>query len=359
MTTTSAKRLPFLATVLTLSWGCASDSPGPSADPEVSQSTTTVSAVTYTVRSLGTLGGNSSHAFGINDPNMVVGSSAIRGSLESHAFVWKNGVMTDLGTLTGGRGSTARAINNDGVIVGSSLNQAGFQRAVRWMNGAKRNLGTLGGKNSEALAISPLGVIVGWSEIANGNRHAFRWENGVMIDLGTLGGPTSTARDINRGGAIVGESRTASGETHAFRWKDGVMTDLGTHGTELSAASGINSMGQIVGILGAKPDDAGEERDWFTVFLFHRNVWTILRSSSTNHVEDISPVSVVVGWDEDLRAEDDLSVNAWVWQSGEGSTTLPELAPGSARAFAVNQSGIIVGSSQNVNGKFRAVMWSK
>jgi probable HAF family extracellular repeat protein len=362
MPITSAKHLPFLATILALGWGCASDSPGPSDDPEVSQSTATASVATYRVRSLGTLGGNFSQAFGINDANMVVGASNIVGSTETHAFVWKNGVMTDLGTLTGGRQSEARAINGEGVIVGWSLNQAGFMRAVRWMNGNKRNLGTLGGRNSQALAISPLGAIVGWSETASGHRHAFRWENGVMTDLGTLpGGNSSIARDINRGGAIVGSSNTASGETHAFRWKDGVFTDLGTQGRQFSRATAINSAGQIAGILGPTEDAAGAELDFTEGFVFYRDLWTRILGilHSTKWVEDISPSGIVVGWSEEIRSEDPDDAEApWVWENGT-TAELPRLAPGDSHAHGVNRVGNIVGSSANANGRTRAVLWTR
>ena len=136
------RRLPLTTAILALGWGCASEPSGPSAKPDPNSAAITTAA-TYTVRSLGTLGGNFSQAFGINDANMVVGTSNLAGNTETHAFVWRNGVMTDLGTLTGGRQSEARAINGEGVIVGWSLNQAGFMRAVRWMNGNKRTLGTL------------------------------------------------------------------------------------------------------------------------------------------------------------------------------------------------------------------------
>ena len=38
----------------------------------------------------------------------------------SHAFLWQDGVMTDLGVLPGKEDSGASAINNLGQIVGSS-----------------------------------------------------------------------------------------------------------------------------------------------------------------------------------------------------------------------------------------------
>src|SRR4051794_3901064 len=223
-------RLTSLTAVVLLtliaSWGCSSDdrSPvGPNVSPELS-------ATTYRVRDLGTLGGPFSQAFGINNAGVVVGASTLGAfpDTRSHAFVWKNGAMKDLGTIAGATESAASDINTDGVIVGWSRNSAGDVRAVRWAaDGKKRSLGTLGGRNSEARGINDFGIIVGWSETLSGQRHAFRWENGVMTDLGTLGGASSSAEDINRGGAIVGSSQVASGERHAFRWKNGVFKDLG------------------------------------------------------------------------------------------------------------------------------------
>ena len=59
----------------------------------------------YVVTDLGTLGAvQSAQAYSINDDGQVVGYAA------NHAFLWQNGVMTDLGTL-GGNSSGASAIN--------------------------------------------------------------------------------------------------------------------------------------------------------------------------------------------------------------------------------------------------------
>ena len=63
---------------------------------------------------LGTLGGSSSYAHGINARGQVVGYSSTA-SDDWHAFLWEGGTMTDLGTL-GGRESEAYGINDRGQV---------------------------------------------------------------------------------------------------------------------------------------------------------------------------------------------------------------------------------------------------
>src|SRR5690242_12965143 len=55
----------------------------------------------YTVQDLGTLGGSFSLAGGMNEEGSVVGFSTVAGNGAVHAFLWRSGEMTDLGTLGG------------------------------------------------------------------------------------------------------------------------------------------------------------------------------------------------------------------------------------------------------------------
>lgn len=54
--------------------------------------------VQYTVTDLDTLGGSNSYATAVNSSGQVVGY-AQTGSGDDHAFLYSNGMMTDLGTL--------------------------------------------------------------------------------------------------------------------------------------------------------------------------------------------------------------------------------------------------------------------
>jgi probable HAF family extracellular repeat protein len=70
---------------------------------------------------IGTLygGQGQSWAVAINGRGQVVGSSVSPDGAMTHAFLFEGGVMTDLGTLYGGY-SYALGVNDDGVIVGES-----------------------------------------------------------------------------------------------------------------------------------------------------------------------------------------------------------------------------------------------
>jgi probable HAF family extracellular repeat protein len=257
----------------------------------------------YAVTDLGTLGGASSSAYGINASEQVVGHSLTAGGLD-HAFVYGNGTMNDLTPLLIKKSaqSTAVAIDNAGEAVGWSagsnpyslphsyasaelfmggktfnlppypapgylsfahgINASGqvvgsdpgpflwIPTTANGTTGTTRSLGTLGGSGGTAWAINDSGQVVGDSTTPGGADHAFLYSNGKLQDLGTLpGGSLASARGINSAGQVVGYSDSlASPNYHAFLWQNGRMTDLGTLPTFVtSEAFGINASGQVIG----------------------------------------------------------------------------------------------------------------
>ena len=203
---------------------------------------------------LGTLGGLHAYAAGINPSGEVVGwSTTSSGAIR--AFLWRDGVMTDLGTLPGDNNSVALAINPSGDVAGFSWGGAHDNwRAVVWRNGVPTDLGTLGGAASMATAINPRGDVVGWSDTETYLvRHAVLWKDGEMIDLGAQSGTISEATGISPRGDVIGWWKASLGPyRHAFLWRDGVMTDLAPDALS-SAAYGINAAGDVTGTISTAP----------------------------------------------------------------------------------------------------------
>ena len=66
----------------------------------------------------------------INDHDEVIGVSGASFSMRGHAFVWENGVMTDLAPAA--RASEALALNDKDQIVGWITTGGGRTHAVLW-----------------------------------------------------------------------------------------------------------------------------------------------------------------------------------------------------------------------------------
>lgn len=174
----------------------------------------------FTRTPLGHLGGGSSFPSDINGAGQVAGSSytMVVSEVEQieHAFLWENGVLTDLGVLPNDVESTAAAINSAGVVVGSSsrTNTVTFQESHR----------------------------------------PFIYENGSMIAIPAPSADAQAA-DINDSGVVVGTMKASGGlsQNHAWIYADGVVTNLNSlipagSGLHLAFANAINKTGQIAGI---------------------------------------------------------------------------------------------------------------
>src|SRR4029078_283637 len=119
--------------------------------------------------------GKPAKAAGLNDHGQVVGSSVTRAGYEP-ASLWQNGAMRDLGTLGGKLTySYATAVNRQGQIIGQCYGASGaLQRAFVWQNGVMSDL-TLGGLYGNAVTINERGKIIAGSTIGNGHRRAVLW----------------------------------------------------------------------------------------------------------------------------------------------------------------------------------------
>jgi probable HAF family extracellular repeat protein len=195
----------------------------------------------------------------INTAGQIVGfATGINGdpSFPTLAWLFHNGSVTTLPTL-GGLNAEAWGINDVGQIVGAADVDATFTHACVWHNGTVRDLGALpGAQFSEAVAINASGVAVGFSTVVEtvdgftedfGDRRAVVFQNGKVTNL-TPDVPSfndAHASAINTAGLIVGDKAG-----RAFLWRNGVGTDLNTlipsnAGVVLLSANGINDKGQI------------------------------------------------------------------------------------------------------------------
>jgi probable HAF family extracellular repeat protein len=193
---------------------------------------------------LGTLG-TDTRAYGINDSGQVVGYSRVilpDSSEASRAFLWEDGVIEDLGVLSGEDFSFARDINDAGDVVGGSWHHAGTQffaaeQATLWPNGGRQivDLGLTPGPevctigypfytSNRAEAINNNGQIVGHARCISSGAYlaAFLWQDGIMHNLNDLIPPDSgwqlrTAWDINDHGMIVGQGLPPDGGPYDIR----------------------------------------------------------------------------------------------------------------------------------------------
>jgi probable HAF family extracellular repeat protein len=136
---------------------------------------------------LGTLGGGYSQAWDINDAVMIVGESWTEDG-ESHAFLRDGPSMIDLGTL-GGEDSVAYAINASGQVVGESQTVGGeVVHAFLYRDGVMTDLNDFLPEYSRwnellvATDINDAGAIVGQGDIG-GRMHAFLLRPAVPGDL--------------------------------------------------------------------------------------------------------------------------------------------------------------------------------
>jgi probable HAF family extracellular repeat protein len=202
-------------------------------------------------------GGGHLEAFALNDAGMVTGYRDV--DLKTRrAFIWSEGHFFDIEPSFGPT-SIGLAISKSGAVVGwMGLAPHIDSHAFLWTDGEIVDLGVpRGWMSAYATAVNERNQVVGTARGPDPSGvgvmvHAFLWIDRVAIDLGTLPGTVlSHAADINSSGLVVGSCGNTVPIDRAFVWHAGAMTDLETlisrsSGILLSHATAVNDAGQIV-----------------------------------------------------------------------------------------------------------------
>ncbi len=323
-------------------------------------------AVRYSVTDLGTLPGDEgSSATGINNSGQIVGYSYTVSSSPgntfyvTHAFVYSNEAMQPLGTL-GGTTSSASAINDNGLIIGSSTNADGDLLGFTYSNDAMAPLLPTSDNGGIGNGLNKNGSIVG------GNGNGILVANGTLLkEFNSLGGSGCSAIAINTSGTIVGNSRGPDEQPRAFIYTGGPadqfggypVTDLtdtitSSSGWILQSAKAINDAGKIVG-YGIKDGN------------YHAYMYT------NGIITDLNPATGPNGLDgaTAINAHDEIvgetatssgTPHAFIYRGGV-MTDLNSLIPSDSGweltyASGINDAGQIVGQGFNAQGNARAFL---
>jgi probable HAF family extracellular repeat protein len=355
------------------------------------QQPASTSQIHYSVINLGTLGGSASNGFGgVNNRGWVTGDANLAGDQNEHAFLWRDGVMIDLGTLGGPNSGVAIPVKDDkGLVVGgaqinevdplgefwgsayfcTAVNCEGWQnlqRAFLWENGLMTALPTLGGNNNSAFAVNNRGQVVGMAETATQDPNcippqildfgAVIWgpEPGQIQELPVLPGDAiAAAIAINEKGQVVGTSgicvvpTSFAGGVHAVLWQNGSVIDLGGFGGAMNNSGlAINNSGQVVGMSDLPGDTATH------AFFWQNGVMTdlgTLPGDFSSIANDINNKGQVVGVSCDVN----FNCRAFLWENGVMTDLNSLILPGSPLQLidgeGINDRGEIAGTAFDQN----------
>jgi probable HAF family extracellular repeat protein len=147
----------------------------------------------------------------INNAGIVAGQATLSDNKTWHPVLWQDGIVSDLGVLQGDLVGIAAGINNRGEVVGASVSApgpaTGNPRAYVWRNGVMTDLNSLVPATSPlylltAFAINDSGEIVGFGATDDGDLHGFlatpcRTSSGACSTASATGAGEPTKRRVN------------------------------------------------------------------------------------------------------------------------------------------------------------------
>jgi probable HAF family extracellular repeat protein len=200
-------------------------------------------------------GFHGAHAQDLNDLREIVGYvqqqiSGPKGTLTiEQACLWRPGETVLLGIPTGGNFSIANAINNKSEVCGYWGNTVtGPHRAFIWRDGVMTDLTLPLGPQAIAEAINDFSQITGWMGDAPQSSHCFLWSESAVIDLGPVpGGGGGRGVAVGRNGLVSGwgtiqPSGGGPSQARSSQWRNGRAIDLGMlpNGQHMRARGGNN-----------------------------------------------------------------------------------------------------------------------
>jgi probable HAF family extracellular repeat protein len=300
----------------------------------------------YAITDLGTLGGSSSSGNGVNAAGQVAGGS-LTGQQHNATFIRPPG-----------------SLKSGPVNESYYVKDAFFWTAPSNKTGGMTNLGKLGGYDgSVGQGINDQDQVAGSLMRAVGTSfgaflspaHACIWQNGKPQDLGVLSGePASEGLGINNAGQVVGDS-----DGHAFLWTAGgangdptnpQMLPLGIDGE----AVGINNATsvQVVGVI----FNGGPSGTNYRAFVWQNGVTQdlgTLTGGLDSAAAAINDSGWIVGWSDNSAGDS----HAFLDIAGT-MQDLGTLGGTGSGAYGINGSGLVVGSSDTAASGLHAFIYT-
>ncbi len=191
-------------------------------------------------------GGTFSSARQINNHG-VIGGRYIDAEGIYHGFVLQNGMFTKI-DFPGAQGTAVWGINDNGDLVGRYLDAQGItDHGFLFSNGVFTTIDPPGSTLTFAQGINSVGQIVGFFTDAKEHIHGFLLSAGVYSTIDFPGSILTDILKVDNVGAIVGYYDDSSGNEHGFLLQNGTFTSFDYPGAFLTDGYGINNGGQIVG----------------------------------------------------------------------------------------------------------------